>query len=119
MTEWFDTKFTDVHSVAYVAEPNPEWANLMDCGDYPCTAPSNILYSFKRSTFSGYKPNWAASEFQIIANNSGFAPYIEGCKPQPIMNAYVCYSDKMGVLLFESEDADNMDRSMQPIYVKR
>jgi hypothetical protein len=35
------------------------------------------------------------------------------------MNAYVCQADKMGVLLFESEDEDNQDRSMQPIYVKR
>ena len=35
------------------------------------------------------------------------------------MNGYLCYSDKMGVLLFESLDGDNMDRSMQPIYVER
>jgi hypothetical protein len=35
------------------------------------------------------------------------------------MNAYVCQAEKMGVLLFESEDEDKEDRSMQPIYVKR
>jgi len=35
------------------------------------------------------------------------------------MNAYVCYAEKMGVLLFESLDADKMDRSMQPIYVRK
>lgn len=35
------------------------------------------------------------------------------------MNAYVCDNDKLGILLFESEDADNMDRSMQPIYVAK
>ena len=36
------------------------------------------------------------------------------------MNAYVCDTDaeKLGILLFESEDADRRDRSMQPIYVK-
>jgi hypothetical protein len=35
------------------------------------------------------------------------------------MNAYVCKADKMGVLLFESQDEDKLDRSMQPIYVKK
>ena len=35
------------------------------------------------------------------------------------MNGYVCINNKLGVLLFESQDADNMDRSMQPIYVEK
>ena len=35
------------------------------------------------------------------------------------MNAYVCKAEKMGVLLFESQDEDKLDRSMQPIYVKK
>ena len=35
------------------------------------------------------------------------------------MNGYLCYSDKMGILLFESLDGDSWDRSMQPIYVER
>lgn len=35
------------------------------------------------------------------------------------MNAYVCDNDKLGVLLFESEDEDKKDRSMQPIYVSK
>jgi hypothetical protein len=33
------------------------------------------------------------------------------------MNAYVCKSGTLGVLLFESEDSDTLDRSMQPIYI--
>jgi hypothetical protein len=35
------------------------------------------------------------------------------------MNAYVCQADKLGVLLFESEDDDKVDRSLQPIYVAK
>jgi hypothetical protein len=35
------------------------------------------------------------------------------------MNAYYCFADKLGVLLFESEDPDKLDRSMQPIYVSK
>ena len=33
------------------------------------------------------------------------------------MNAYVCHSDSLGVLLFESGDKDTEDRSMQPVYI--
>jgi len=33
------------------------------------------------------------------------------------MNAYMCQDKKLGVLLFESQDKDWKDRSMQPIYV--
>jgi hypothetical protein len=35
------------------------------------------------------------------------------------MNAYICDTEKLGILLFESEDDDKWDRSMQPIYVKK
>jgi hypothetical protein len=35
------------------------------------------------------------------------------------MNAYICFADKLGVLLFESEDDDKLDRSLQPIYVSK
>jgi hypothetical protein len=77
------------------------------------------LWTFKRSVFKGIKPKWAAAEFQIISNNTGFSDYIEGCDPQPIMNAYVCKAENMGILLFESLDEDRYDRAMQPIYVKK
>lgn len=33
------------------------------------------------------------------------------------MNAYICKSPSLGVLLFESGDADTEDRSMQPVYI--
>lgn len=32
------------------------------------------------------------------------------------MNAWTCEQEKLGILLFESEDSDQLDRSMQPIY---
>ena len=35
------------------------------------------------------------------------------------MNGYLCVNDDMGILQFESQDADRMDRSMQPIYLER
>jgi hypothetical protein len=77
MMEFFDTKFTDVNSAAYIMDPPAGWANLDDCGDYPCTAPKNTLMTFTGTTWIGSKPRWATPrDFQIIANNAEFAPYI-------------------------------------------
>ena len=78
MMEFFDSNFIDVKdgAVAYIMDPIPGWANLDDCGNYPCTAPKNALLTFQGTTFTGVKPRWAAKDFQIIANNSEFAPYI-------------------------------------------
>lgn len=33
-------------------------------------------------------------------------------------NAYVCATDGLGILLFESNDPDKFDRSMQPVYLR-
>lgn len=113
MMEFFDSKFTDVKSFAYIMDPIPGWANLDDCGDFPCTAPLNVLMMFQGTKFEGAEPYWATKDFSIIANNSGFAPYIEGCRPDKINNAYACVdTENLGILLFESEDEDKQDRSM-------
>jgi len=121
MVEFYDSKFIDVDgdALSYIMDPNPGWANVKDCGNFPCTAPLNVLFTFTDSIFEGSRPRWATPDFQIIANNSGFAPYIESCEPSEDMNAYVCEEEKLGVLLFESEDDDMKDRSMQPIYVSK
>jgi hypothetical protein len=109
MVEFYDTKFIDVdqNAFAYIDSPNPAWAAVDDCGDFPCTAPANILFQFFGTEFEGSSPSWATDEFQIIANNDGFAPYIENCEAHILeMNGYVCQNDTLGVLLFESEDDD-------------
>jgi len=45
MVEFYDTKFIDVDgdAIAYLDDPDPGWANIKDCGEFPCTAPSNVL----------------------------------------------------------------------------
>jgi len=80
-----------------------------------------MLLSFKGSVFEGdNQPVWAQPDFQMIQYNQEFAPYIDGCTRNLGMNAYVCKEvPNLGILLFESEDPDRMDRSMQPIYVKK
>jgi hypothetical protein len=121
MVEFYDSLFVDVDAdaMAYIMEPPAKWANIKDCGAFPCTAPLNVLFTFENTKFEGSKPRWATSDFQIIANNTGFAPYVDSCEPSVDMNAYVCQADKLGVLLFESEDDDKVDRSLQPIYVAK
>jgi len=46
MVEFYDSKFVDVDgdAIAYIDENNPSWANIKDCGDFPCTAPANVLF---------------------------------------------------------------------------
>jgi hypothetical protein len=38
--------------MAYIMPPNPGWANLKDCVEFPCTAPANILFSFKGTKYN-------------------------------------------------------------------
>jgi hypothetical protein len=115
----YNTKFINVEqdSIAYVRDPEPGWANIKDCGDFPCTAPHNVLFNFIGTVWEG--PVSFASDFQIIANNPGFAPSQSKCKFYQNMNAYICDDKNLGILLFESNDDDWKDRSMQPIYVSQ
>lgn len=68
MIEGFDNEFVNLKDGAFatLSDPNPKWANLKDCGDFPCTAPSNILVSFQNTVWTGLKPRWATKDFQVI-----------------------------------------------------
>ena len=50
-----NTKFYDLHedAFAYLMDPPLEWANLKDCGNFPCTGPQNIVLYFKNTQFFG------------------------------------------------------------------
>lgn len=49
------TTFINVHqdAMAYIMDPPEKWNNVDDCIGFPCTAPSNAIFSFKQSKFSG------------------------------------------------------------------
>lgn len=81
MLEFYDTQFTDIEdsAMANLMSPNPNWANLEDCGNFPCTGPYNLLFSFKNSAWYGTTINNAKSDFQVIPNNPGLSPYIQNC----------------------------------------
>jgi hypothetical protein len=46
-------KFTNVafDAVIFIYNPPQGWANIDDCGEWPCTAPSNVVYTFKDAVF--------------------------------------------------------------------
>lgn len=68
--------------------------------------------------FTGNQPSDIPANFQMIADNPGFAPYVPDCNRREDNNLWICQQPDMGLLVFESLDADNRDRSMQPIYVQ-
>lgn len=58
--------FENIHqdAMAFLFTPPDEWANLDDCGDFPCTAPSNALLDFEDATWKGpLKPTKTDPEF--------------------------------------------------------
>lgn len=120
--EFFDCSFTDVENaaMALLDDPSPGWANLKDCGDFPCTAPWNTHFAFTRTEYFGdVTPAITLPEFFIIPDNPGFSPFQEdACIESPENNMYICagYAN-FGTLQFMSLDDDNMDRSSQPIYL--
>jgi len=109
-------------SLGYLKDPNPKWANVKDCGNFPCTAPWNVVFRFLNTSWEGgsiteSNETQYAADFQIIPNNPGFSPAQDKCRLNKDLNGYYCEDDNLGVLIFESRDEDWMDRSMQPIYV--
>jgi len=98
-------------------KPNPKWANLKDCGAFPCSGPLNVLFSFWDTKYSRGSLLNHGKDFQIISNNTGLSPYLDTCEPHSPMNAYICKSNSLGLIQFESLDEDKKDRGMQPVFV--
>ena len=117
--QFVGTKFNNVaeDAMAFIMSPPAGWANPTDCVEFPCSAPLNILFDFKDTMFSPTNPFNYGSKFQVIANNEGFSPYVDGCTKKEGMNAYVCKKEHLSVMMFESGDADTEDRTMSPIYL--
>jgi len=74
------------------------------------------------TTFSGSTtPSFgerASASFQLIADNPGFAPYVPNCEFLDENNMWICQQPDMGLLVWESLDADNRDRTMAPVNVQ-
>ena len=53
-----------VDNYAYFYDPDPDWANMNDCGNWPCTGIRNIIVKDMDGSFTG-------SQKTIIPNNKG------------------------------------------------
>jgi len=119
-----DTIFEDVEDggIAFLFDPPRGWANPTDCGNFPCTGPWNTYLRFEGTQYLGtIKPIIRLPIFQLIPDNPGFSPFMtDACAPNTKINGWYCVGfHKLGVLMFESLDADRMDRSMQPVYMRK
>jgi len=112
---YFDTvTFDDVADTAliWLEKPNANWANPTDCGDFPCTAPDNVVLHFESTVFRGTRPSIQASDFQLVSRVLQAGQAYSQCEDKMSWNAFLCLNPNLGVLLFESLDSDNFDRSI-------
>jgi hypothetical protein len=58
-------------NIAMIFSPPQQWANEDDCGNFPCTAPNNVLLKFTRSRLDTLLFSLIRSDsFQIISKNT-------------------------------------------------
>jgi hypothetical protein len=51
-------------SIATLIDPPNSWANIDDCGNFPCTAPKNVMLDFRNTKWVGNNvPFYATSDF--------------------------------------------------------
>lgn len=114
--------FTNVAEEAFIwiEDPDPSWANPTDCIEWPCTAPNNIVMQFEGAKFRGtVVPVRNAPTFQVVSDvQDAVKAYANSsCMIRDYWNAAYCTNINLGILLFESLDADTEDRTVQPVKI--
>lgn len=83
-------------------DPPLGWANLADCGNFPCTGPRNLVMKFIGTTYSGsVEPLDTNRDFQIMSNNEQVVGIFD-CERKDAWNGYYCQDEDISMLLFES-----------------
>ena len=116
-----DCTFEDVDNTgwAFLHKPPTKWANVKDCGNFPCTAPNNVIFSFAGTTFNGNtKPTSTPADFVIVPDDETVGGTYPGCTHFPDQQIYVCELNNIGLLMFENLDDDAWDRAVQPVFLK-
>jgi hypothetical protein len=103
--------------MTYFFEPPEKWANLADCGDFPCTGPKNTIFSFTNIKWTGLQGENALEDFTLIPTVPGYTDNFPDCKKVDGINGHLCTNNDLGILVWESMDPDSIDRSIQPIYI--
>jgi len=128
-------KFTNVHfdALIYLYDPPNKWANVTDCGSWPCTAPHNVVMNFNDAVFevpdattalpSFWTTETTKYDFQAVADFPAAASSYPNCTKNGTWNAWICADaaqtavNQVDVLQFESLDGDTEDRSVQPVII--
>lgn len=65
LQQFYDTTFIncETDAIALFFEPPQKWAIIKDCGEWPCTAPKNTIFSFRGNKFEGTQPAFAGDSF--------------------------------------------------------
>ena len=82
IAKFYNTKFENINdeAIAFLFSPPQAWANLDDCGDFPCSGPSNTLIYFDSTTYTGaVKPSSTDKSFSIIPNNPSAVKNYDNC----------------------------------------
>lgn len=101
-------------------EPPESWANLADCGDYPCTGPKNTIFAFSNIKWTGTPGETQANaltDFSLIPTIKSYTENFPDCQKMDSINGHICTNNDIGILVWESQDPDSIDRSIQPIYI--
>lgn len=119
MQQFTQTTFDNVvdDALIWIERPPAGWATIDDCGEWPCTAPENIVLVFKGTQFENQRISQAEPDFTIVSDNKGAAESYASCVSRPQWQAFQCLNSKIGMLLFESLDEDTYDRSVQPVII--
>ena len=116
-----DSTFTNVCSscVAHIADPDPGWIAIDNCGDFACTYPMNTYLKLTNINEAGsITPGLGIStgSKHVIPNNPGVANSFAGISALDTdMNVHLNTGDNVAVLVFESLDSDKEDRTVAPI----
>lgn len=117
---FINTVFNNVEEAAviYLADPPMSWANPTDCIEWPCTAPENVVLSFEGTQYKGSRtPLSTKQNFQIVSDVEDAVNAYSGCELRDYWSAGYCTNRNLGIMLFESLDADTEDRSIQPVHI--
>ena len=64
------------------------------------------------ATNSALMAQGSRADFQVIHNNTGFAPYIDTCVGNSAWNGYLCHRPTLTVLKFENKDPKPLEESL-------
>jgi hypothetical protein len=78
----------EVTALTYFFEPPQAWANLADCGDFPCTGPKNTIFSFTNIKWTGLKGVNALENFSLIPDIKTYSSKFPDCTKFDTVNGY-------------------------------